>query len=72
MSVEQLLRAAQRAAQVFGGDGEQPAAQPGHLLFQVSVELKQNLPGLQDVPATLQGLRKVVVPKCRRKNGSRS
>lgn len=67
MPVEQLLRAAQRAAQVFGGGGEQPAAQPSHLLLQVSVELEQNLPGLQEVPAALQGLGKVVVPKCRRK-----
>lgn len=72
MSVEQLLRAAEGAAQVCGGDGQQPAPQPGHLLLQVSEELEQNLPGLQEVPAALQGLRKAVVPKCRGGGGEKS
>lgn len=60
--VEQLLAAAQRAAQVSAGPGEPPAAQPGHLLLQVSVELEQELPGLQGLPAALQLLTKVLVP----------
>lgn len=67
VSVEQLLSAAQRAAQVFGGHGQQPAAQPRHLLLLVSVELEQKLPGLQGGPASLQGLRKVVEPECGRR-----
>lgn len=59
--VEQLLGAAQGVSPVFSGDGGQSVAQPGHFLLQVSVELEQNLPGLQGFPATLQGLRQTVV-----------
>lgn len=62
MFVEQLLGAAQGAPPVFGSDGGQSVAQPGRLLLQVSVELEQNLPGLQGFPPTLQGLRQTVVP----------
>lgn len=60
--VEQLLGAAQRDPPVPGGDVRQSFAQPGHLLLQVSVELEQNLPGLQGVPSALQGLCQTVVP----------
>lgn len=60
--VQQLLAAALRAAQVFSSDGGQPVAQPGRLLLQVSVELEQNLPGLQGFPPPQQGLRQTVVP----------
>ena len=56
MFVEQLLGAAQGDAPVSGSDGGLSVAQPGHLLLQVSVELEENLPGLQIVPAMLQGL----------------
>lgn len=62
MFVEQLLGAAQGASPVFSSDGRKSVTQPGHLLIQVSVELEQNLPGLQGVPAALHGLRQTVVP----------
>lgn len=61
--VEQLLGAAQRAPPLFSSDGGQSVPQPGHLLLLISVELEQNLPGLQGFPATLQGLRQAVVPE---------
>lgn len=54
--VQQLLAAAQRVSVHCGSDGGQPVVDPAHLLLLVPVELKEELPGLQDLPATLQRL----------------
>lgn len=67
--MQQLLCAAQGAPPVCSSDGGQSVAQPANLLLLVSVELEQNLPGLQGFPPMLQGLRQTVVPdgaECKR------
>lgn len=63
MLVQELLTATQCFLQVFRRDTGQFTCDPCHLLLHVSVELEQYLPGIQGLPATLQGSGQAVVPE---------